>query len=59
MVAEIEYLEKFLKSVNAKLSNDNFVSKAPAKVIEVEKKKQSDALTKIENLKQQIQVLKK
>lgn len=59
MEAEIEYYEKFLKSVAAKLSNENFVSKAPEKVIEVERKKQSDANTKIENLKQQIAALKK
>lgn len=51
---EIAYLEKFLKGVNAKLSNEKFVGNAPANVVELERKKQSDALTKIENLKKRL-----
>lgn len=48
---EIAYLEGFLKSVNAKLSNERFVSKAPAAVIEGERRKQADAETKIATLR--------
>jgi valyl-tRNA synthetase len=51
MKAELDHLEDFLKGVNAKLSNDNFVSHAPASVIENERKKQSDALQKIATIK--------
>ncbi len=48
---ELVHLNNFLKSVNSKLSNDKFMSNAPAQVVEIEKKKQSDALTKIDNIK--------
>lgn len=51
---EIEYLEKFLKGVNAKLSNERFVANAPESVVALERKKQSDAQTKIENLKNRL-----
>lgn len=51
---EIEYLEKFLKGVNAKLSNEKFVANAPESVVAMERKKQSDAQTKIENLKNRL-----
>ncbi len=48
--AEIEYYEKFLKQVNGKLSNEKFVNNAPEAVVALERKKQSDATTKLENL---------
>jgi valyl-tRNA synthetase len=51
MQAELNHLEGFLKGVNSKLSNDNFVSHAPASVIENERKKQSDTLQKIATIK--------
>lgn len=54
MRKEIEYLEKFLKGVNAKLSNEKFVNNAPESVVALERKKQSDAQTKIENLKNRL-----
>jgi valyl-tRNA synthetase len=57
MKAEIEYFEKFLKGVNAKLSNEKFVNNAPESVVAMERKKQSDAQTKIENLKNRIESL--
>ncbi len=56
---EIAYFTKFLASVRAKLSNEKFVSKAPANVVEVEKKKESDALTKLETLNARLAALKK
>ncbi len=58
MQKELEYQEKFLASVMAKLSNEKFVSKAPAKVIELENKKKADAESKIESLKGRIAQLK-
>ncbi len=51
ITAEIEHLEKFLKGVQAKLSNDKFVANAPTEVVELEKKKKSDAETKLANLR--------
>ncbi len=41
-----------------KLSNERFVNGAPAKVIEIEKKKQADAESKITTLKERLEYLK-
>ena len=57
--ADLKYQEGFLQSVMKKLSNEKFVSKAPAQVIEMERKKQADAETKIAALKESIAALKK
>ena len=59
MQEELAYHEKFLKSVEAKLNNPNFVSKAPEKIIAIERKKQADATEKIAMLKDSIQKLSK
>ena len=59
MKAEIEYYEKFLKQVNGKLSNEKFVNNAPEAVVAMERKKQSDATTKLENLHNRIAALLK
>ena len=48
---ELNYTEGFLKSVQKKLSNERFVSGAPEQVVASEKKKEADALAKIETLK--------
>lgn len=56
---ELKHLAGFLKSVNAKLSNEKFVANAPKQVLEIELKKQSDAMTKIEKLNQLINELSK
>lgn len=47
---ELAYLQGFLKSVRAKLTNDRFVSSAPEAVVEAERKKEADALAKIETI---------
>mgnify|MGYP003482175717 FL=1 len=57
--AEITRLEGFLKGVNAKLSNERFVANAPAAVVEIERKKQSDATQKIATLNETLQSLTK
>ena len=57
--ADLAYNEGFLQSVLKKLSNEKFVSKAPAAVIEMERKKQADAESKIAALKESIAALKK
>ena len=57
--ADLKYQEGFLQSVMKKLRNEKFVSKAPANVIEMERKKQADAETKIAALKESIAALKR
>ncbi|MDR1737459.1 MAG: class I tRNA ligase family protein, partial [Candidatus Symbiothrix sp.] len=52
MEAEIKYLEGFLKSVNAKLSNEKFVANAKPEIVENERKKQADAESKIKSLQE-------
>lgn len=55
ILREIEYHKGFLTSVEKKLSNERFVSGAPAAVVDLERKKKADAESKIrlleENLK--------
>ncbi len=48
---ELKYTEGFLKSVQKKLSNERFVTGAPEQVVASEKRKEADALAKIETLK--------
>ncbi|MGL4333415.1 MAG: valine--tRNA ligase [Bacteroidales bacterium] len=56
---ELKYLQGFLKSVAAKLSNERFVSNAPQAVVDGERKKQSDAESKIKSLEESIASLRK
>ena len=55
---ELSYTEGFLKSVQKKLSNERFVSGAPEQVVASEKKKEADAIAKIETLKASLKNLK-
>ena len=55
---ELERLDGFLRSVRAKLSNERFTANAPAAVIDNERKKEADALSKIESVESQINILK-
>ena len=59
MEAELKHKEGFLQGVLKKLSNEKFVSNAPAAVIELERKKQADAESIIKSLKESIAALKK
>lgn len=54
---ELKYTKGFLQSVQKKLSNERFVSNAPEQVIAIERKKESDALAKIETLEKSLQNL--
>ncbi|AWI27307.1 valine--tRNA ligase [Flavobacterium pallidum] len=58
LTEELEYNKGFLKSVQGKLSNEKFVSGAPEKVIEIERKKEADALAKIAMIEQSLLSLK-
>ncbi|MCA0932264.1 valine--tRNA ligase [Lutimonas saemankumensis] len=55
---ELAYHKGFLASVQKKLANERFVSNAPEKVIEMERKKEADALAKINMLEQSLAALK-
>ena len=50
LTEELKYTEGFLKSVQKKLSNERFVAGAPEEVVASEKKKEADALAKIETI---------
>ncbi|MFY0714800.1 valine--tRNA ligase [Seonamhaeicola sp. NFXS20] len=58
LTEELNYTEGFLKSVQKKLSNERFVNNAPEQVVASEKKKEADALAKIETLKASLASLK-
>ncbi len=58
LMEELEYNKGFLKSVQAKLANERFVSNAKPEVVEVEKKKEADALAKIKSIDEQLAGLK-
>jgi len=55
---ELDYNVGFLNSVEKKLSNKRFVDNAPKDVIEIEKKKKSDATAKIQLLRESLDKLK-
>ena len=59
LVEELKYAQGFLKSVEAKLSNERFVSGAPAAVVDKERKKKADAEAKIAVIEQQLAGLRK
>lgn len=54
---EIEYIEGFLKSVNAKLANEKFVANAKPEVVQNELKKKADAEAKLQALRQSLAVI--
>ena len=55
--AEIDRLRGFIAGIQKKLSNARFVQNAPAQVVELERKKQSDAESKIQALQETINAL--
>ncbi|MCC6370053.1 MAG: valine--tRNA ligase, partial [Bacteroidia bacterium] len=57
LTKDLEYNKGFLKSVQVKLSNEKFVSNAKAEIIAAERKKESDALSKIKAIEEQLAAL--
>ena len=57
LTEELKYTQGFLKSVQGKLSNEKFVAGAPEKVLEIERKKEADALAKIATIEQSLKSL--
>ena len=56
---ELKYQQGFLRSVLGKLGNERFVNNAPVQVVEMERKKQADAESKIKSLEESIAALRK
>ncbi len=54
LTQELGYLRGFLESVNKKLGNERFVQNAKPEVLAIERKKESDALTKIKILEESL-----
>jgi valyl-tRNA synthetase len=57
LLKDLEYLEGFLRSVQKKLHNENFLKSAKPQVIEIERKKESDAEQKIKAIKESLATL--
>ena len=55
---DLEYQKKFLLGVEKKLSNENFVARAPEQVIALERKKRADAESRIQTIEQSLKQLK-
>jgi valyl-tRNA synthetase len=56
---DLEYNKGFLVNVMKKLDNERFVSNAPASVLELERKKKSDAEAKIKSIEERINEMEK
>ena len=54
ILKELDHLNKFLISIKKKLDNNKFVSNAPAKVIDMERKKENDTMEKIKILENRL-----
>jgi len=58
ILKDLEYQRGFLIGVDKKLSNEKFVSGAPAHVLDMERKKKADAETKIKAYEEALNLLK-
>jgi valyl-tRNA synthetase len=54
---DLDYTKNFLESVRKKLTNEKFMAGAPAQVVEIERKKEADAISKIAVLKEKLEGL--
>ncbi|MDO8368071.1 MAG: valine--tRNA ligase [Saprospiraceae bacterium] len=54
---ELEYQRGFIRSIEGKLSNERFVSSAPAPVVENERKKLADGLARVQILEESLSKL--
>jgi len=57
LLKDLDYQQKFLESVAKKLGNERFVQNAKPEVVELERKKQADALARIKTIEESLQHL--
>ena len=57
ILAELEHQRGFLAGVQKKLSNESFVAHAPEKVVALERKKEADAIARIQALEASLKTL--
>lgn len=57
LVKDLEYQQKFLQSVQKKLSNEKFVQNAKPEVVDIERKKQADCEARIKTLEESLKGL--
>jgi valyl-tRNA synthetase len=57
LIKEIENLERYIASINAKLLNKKFVQNAPKEIVDGEKAKLEEAESKMEKMKEQLENL--
>jgi valyl-tRNA synthetase len=57
LLKDLDYNKGFLKSVQAKLANQKFVANARPEILAAERKKESDALSKIRAIEEQLNAL--
>lgn len=57
LTTELNRLQGFLQSIRAKLNNERFIAHAPQKVVDIERQKEHDTLTKIEAITQQLHTI--
>lgn len=56
---EIEHYKNYLKTIEEKLNNKDFLQKAPKNIVEYEKKKYNDILTKLNMLQETLNEIEK
>jgi valyl-tRNA synthetase len=57
LLKDLDYQQKFLESVAKKLTNERFVQNARPEVVELERKKQADAIARIKTIEESLQNL--
>ena len=57
--ADLQHQQGFLRGVQAKLGNERFVQNAKPEIVELERKKEHDALARIEAIENQLKQLRK
>ncbi len=57
LLSELEYAKGFIKSIESKLNNEKFAGNAPAQVLENERKKLADGLSRLQSIEESLSKL--
>jgi valyl-tRNA synthetase len=57
LISELEYAKGFIKSIESKLNNEKFASNAPAQVLENERKKLADGVSRMQSIEESLAML--